>query len=113
MIQPGSSQKSQAGRFKPRTPKLIKWRGAFRDKLLAKLNRLYNSNKSSRFIPAVSSPFRSQASSTSLQEGNLNLNGSTIDLKIAITKAHGLFKDDTMVTTISAKTYSPGSDNIW
>jgi len=34
--------------------------------------------------------------------GNLNLNGSTIDLKIAITKAHGPFKDDTMMTTISA-----------
>ena len=46
--------------------------------------------------------------------GNLNLNGSTIDLKATITGAHGIFKADTMMmTNISAKTYSPGAGNIW
>jgi len=45
--------------------------------------------------------------------GNLNLNRSTKDLKAAITGTHGLFKADTMMTTISAKTYSPAADNIW
>jgi hypothetical protein len=46
--------------------------------------------------------------------GNLSLNERTIDLKTTITKAHGLFKTDTMMTTtISANTYSPGVGNIW
>ena len=46
--------------------------------------------------------------------GNLNLTGRTKDLKTTITKAHGPFKTDTvMMSTISAKTYSPGADNIW
>jgi hypothetical protein len=45
--------------------------------------------------------------------GNLNLNRGTIDLKAAITWTYGIFKADTMmITTISAKTYSPSAVNI-
>ena len=46
--------------------------------------------------------------------GKVFLNGSKIDMKAAVTGAHGLFKADTIyATTMKAKSYAPGAGNIW
>jgi len=46
--------------------------------------------------------------------GNLNMSGSTVDMKAAIAGVHGILKADTMITnTVVSNSYTPGAGNIW